>query len=363
MKVTDLRVSVLGVPLDPPVRSSRFDIPTTYLIVTEIATDEGVDGVGYGAVLRPMYARPLALLIQNFAEYVVGLDPTRPEAAAAVLGGVAFKAGPAGMGTWAASAIEVALWDVFGKVAELPLYRLLGGARDRLPAYCIRGLTNRTEAELLDELTEVVEAGWRHVKIQIPGIMGDGHPDTVAAGMHRVRAHVGNDVQLALDNQNLWTVPQAIRLGRQLEDLDLFWFEEPVEYRDTAGLAQVAAALDTPVCSGEQRYGVMEFRSLIEDKGADVVMVDVRMSGGITPFRKIAAVCEMWNLPITNHMMTAIDIHVMGGLRNTEVLEYVPWTDAIFEEPIEIRDGFVVLPERPGLGCTLQPGVKERFAA
>ena len=106
----------------------------------------------------------------------------------------------------------------------------------------------------------------------------------------------------------------------------------------------------------------MEFKSLIESRGADIVMVDVRMSGGVTSFRKIAAVCEMWNMPVTSHMMTAIDIHIMGGLRNTEVLEYVPWTDAIFEEPIEVRDGDVILPERPGLGCTLQKGAKERFA-
>ena len=134
MKVTDLRVSVLGVPLDPPVQAARFQIPTTFLVVTELETDVGVTGLGYGAVLRPMYARPLALLIENFRDFVVGLDPTRPEAAAGVLGGVAFKAGPGGMGTWAASAIEVAIWDLFGKATQQPLYRLLGGAADRLPA-------------------------------------------------------------------------------------------------------------------------------------------------------------------------------------------------------------------------------------
>lgn len=362
MKITGLRVSVLGVPLDPPVQAARFQIPTTFLVVTELETDERIEGIGYGAVLRPMYARPLALLIESFTDFVVGLDPTRPEAAATALGAVAFKAGPGGMGTWAAGAIEVAIWDLFGKITEQPLYRLLGGANDRLPAYCLRGLTNRTEGELFDEMTQVVAEGWRNVKIQIPGVMGDGHPDTVASNLHRVREHVGDGIRLALDNQSIWSAPQAIRLGRQVEDLDLFWFEEPVDYRDTAGLAHVAAALDTPVCSGEQRYGVFEFRPLIESKAVDVVMVDVRMAGGVTAFRKIAAVCEMWNLPVTSHMMTAIDIHVMAALPNAAVLEYVPWTDAIFEEPIEVRGGDVILPERPGLGCTLQRDAKDRFA-
>lgn len=362
MKVSDLRVSVLGVPLDPPVQAARFAIPTTYLVVVELDTDEGLRGLGYGCVLRPMYARPLALLIENFKDSVVGADPSRPDAAAAPINAVAFKAGPSGMGTWAAAAIEVALWDLAAKIADQPLYRLLGGTSDRLPAYCLRGLTNRTEEELFNELDVVAEAGWRHVKIQIPGILGDGHPDTVAANLHRVQQHVGSQIRLAIDNQNIWDTPQAIRLGRQIEDLDLFWFEEPVEYRDTAGLAQVAAALDTPLCSGEQRYGLPEFRPLLEERAVDIVMVDVRMAGGVTAFRRIGAACEVWNVPITSHMMTAIDIHVMGAMPNTGVLEYVPWTDAVFEEPLEVRDGDVILPERPGLGCTLQPGVLERFS-
>jgi L-alanine-DL-glutamate epimerase-like enolase superfamily enzyme len=362
MKITGLEVTVMGVPLDPPVVASRFTIPTTYLVVVELQTDEGVTGIGYGAVLREMYALPLARLIENMQPFVLGLDPLMPEAVITSVSGATFKAGPGGMGTWALGAIETAVWDLFGKIAGQPLYRILGGTRDRVTGYALRGLTNRDEAELLDELSEVVEAGWRHVKIQISGIWGDGQPSTVAAAMHRLKAHVGDRVRLALDNQNIWTAPQAIRLGRAIEDLDLFWFEEPVEYRDTAGLAQVARELDTPVCSGEQRYAVPEFRALIEEHGADIVMVDVRMAGGISAFRKIAAACEMWNRPVTSHMMTAIDIHVMASVRLGEVVEYVPWTDAIFEEPIRVQAGELVLPEAPGLGCALRPDAKARYA-
>jgi L-alanine-DL-glutamate epimerase-like enolase superfamily enzyme len=118
----------------------------------------------------------------------------------------------------------------------------------------------------------------------------------------------------------------------------------------------------TPVCSGEQRYHLQEFRPLIEEHGADIVMVDVRMAGGISAFRRIAAACEMWNRPVTSHMMTAIDIHVMAAVRLGEVVEHVPWTDVIFEEPLDVRGGRIHLPERPGLGCTLRADAKPRYA-
>jgi L-alanine-DL-glutamate epimerase-like enolase superfamily enzyme len=363
MKITGLEVSVLAVPLDPPVVSSRFTIPTTYLVVTELHTDDGLTGLGYGAVLRSMYAEPLAKLIENLEPFVLGLDPTMPEAVTTSVSGAAYKAGPGGMGTWALGAIEVAVWDLFGKVCGQPLASILGGRVSEVPGYALLGLTNRDEAHLFDELTQKVEEGWKHIKIQIPGIWGDGRPATIAAAMHRIAAHVGPGVRLAIDNQNLWDLPDALRLGRALEDLELFWFEEPVEYRDVHGLAEVARALDTPVCSGEQRYGLQEFRPLIEGHGADIVMVDVRMAGGVAAFRKIAAVCEMWNRPVTSHMMTAIDIHVMAAVNKIAPVEWVPWTDAIFTEPMRVVGGQLQLPSGPGLGVTLQPDVKERFAS
>jgi L-alanine-DL-glutamate epimerase-like enolase superfamily enzyme len=368
MKVTDVKVSILNVPLDPPVKAAHLAIPSAHLIVTELATDISITGIGFGAVLRAQFARPLAQLVEGLRDVVVGLDITHPDVAGNRLRSFAFKAGPGGMATWAVSAIEVGLWDAYAKVHQEPLYRVLGGTNPRVPAYCIRGLTNDTLHGLISELNDVLDEGWRHVKIHIPGIIGDGTPDAVADNFRAIHRQCSDNrpsspPRLALDNQNIWSIPDAIRLGQKLQDLGLFWFEEPIDFADTAGLARVNSALEVPVCTGEQRFGLAEFRPLLEERSADVIMADVRMTGGITPFKKLAAACEMWNTRITSHMMTAIDAHIMAAVANTMPIEYVPWTDQVFDQPLFVQEGEVVLSDRPGLGCELQPRVKERLGA
>jgi L-alanine-DL-glutamate epimerase-like enolase superfamily enzyme len=362
LKITDMRVHVLGVPLEKPVMARIVTIPTAYLVVVQLWTDEGHEGIGYGSVLRDIYGPPLAGLIDSMKPAVVGKDPTMPEQIWKAVEYLSFKAGPTGMATWACSAIDVAVWDLFGKITNQPLYKLLGGVKNTVPSYAIRGLTHRDMAELKDELTELTEMGFKNLKIFVMGLLGDGNMVNAVKRMAELRDHVGPNVRLGVDNQNSFKPHEAIKLGRMMEEFDLFWFEEPVnDYRDIAGMAEVAAALDTPVCSGEQLFGIQEFRPLIEQHGADVVMVDVRMAGGITPFKKIGAMAQGWNRTVVSHMMTAIDAHVMASMTNSGLAEYVPWTDHIFEQPIKLKDGDIVLPEGPGLGVQLKPGALEKF--
>jgi L-alanine-DL-glutamate epimerase-like enolase superfamily enzyme len=351
------------VPFDRPVVSTRITIPNAYLIVVRLRSDEGHEGVGFGAVLKDTYAKPLATLIDGLRRVVVGMDPTMCEDIWKATDKAMFKAGPVGMSMWAVAAVDVAVWDLFAKIVGQPLYRLLGGRATRLPTYPLRGLTHHTFKELQSEIDEVADAGYKAVKLFVSGLIDETGPAGVSKKLHILKEQVGSSVRLGLDNQDGWTPSQAIQLGRMVEDLDLFWFEEPVDHRDTDGIAAVAAALDTPVCSGESLFGISAFKQLIAKDAADVIMIDVRMVGGITPFRKVAAVAEMWHRPAANHMMTAIDMHVMACLPNAGLAEYVPWSDAIFDEPIEVVDGELVLPEGPGLGCTLQQGVLDRLRA
>jgi L-alanine-DL-glutamate epimerase-like enolase superfamily enzyme len=361
MKIREMTVHPLAVPLEKPVKTWRFYIPDAYLVFVRLRTDEGHEGIGYGAVLNQKFAPPLASLLNGLAESVVGQDPTMPEAIWRAVSVAAYKAGPAGIATWALSALDVALWDLLGKIGGLPLYQMLGGFKPEIPAYGLRGLTNRDQAELLDEVQELVGQGFRAIKLFISGLRGSGGAREVARNLAKIREAIGPDIQLGLDNQEFWKPYEAIKLGRMVEDLDLFWFEEPVNHLDLAGLAAVAAALDTPVCSGESLFGLYAFRPLIEGNAADIVMIDVRMAGGITAFRKIAAVAEAWNRIAVNHMMTAIDVHLMAALANGGLAEYVPWTDHVFTEPIRLREGMIYAPDKPGLGVELKPDALERF--
>ena len=363
MKITQLDVHVLRVPFDRPVVSTRITIPNAYLIVVRLQSSEGCEGVGFGAVLKESYAKPLAGLIESLRDVVVGSDPTMCEAIWRDVDKAMFKAGPVGMSMWAVSVVDVAVWDLFGKLVGQPLYKVLGGRQTRLPCYPLRGLTHHSFEELRDEIDAVVQDGFRAIKVFVSGLLEGTGPVGVAKKLRLLKEQVGGSVRLGLDNQDYWSPADAIRLGRMIEDLDLFWFEEPVDHRDTDGIAAVAAALDTPVCSGESLFGISAFKQLIAHNAADVVMIDVRMVGGITPFRKVAAAAEMWHRPAVNHMMTAIDMHIMAALPNAGLSEYVPWSDAIFDQPIGVTDGELQLPEGPGLGCTLRPGVLDRLRA
>jgi L-alanine-DL-glutamate epimerase-like enolase superfamily enzyme len=164
-----------------------------------------------------------------------------------------------------------------------------------------------------------------------------------------------------IDNVEGWTPSEAIQLGRRLEEHRLFWFEDPVYHLDYAGLARVAAALDLPVCTGEYLYGLDGFRPLIEGQATDIVMIDTRRAGGITAFKKIAALAEAWHLPVVPHFMPEVNMHLMAAIRNGLIAEYVTWSLGLFREPLRPERGVIRLPDRPGLGFELDPEALERF--
>jgi L-alanine-DL-glutamate epimerase-like enolase superfamily enzyme len=363
MKIAEMTVDLLEVPLGKAVQTGRFQIPNAYLVVVQLRSDEGHHGVGWGAVLKPGYAKPMALLTESLRDVVVGQDAALPQALWSSVANQVYKAGPGGMAMWALSAVDVAGWDLLGQIAGLPLYRLLGGARSSLPAYTLIGLTHDDDAGLLRDADTQMAMGFKNIKVFVNGIRGDGTAKAIAARLRAVKEHVGAGVRLALDNQESWSVSEAIRLGNEVEDCDLFWFEEPLAHTDMVGLGQVCIALATPVCAGEQIFGLYAMNDLLRVGKVDILEVDVRMVGGVTPFMKAAAMAEAQNKAIANHMMTGIDRHLMAAAGKPAFVEYVPWSDAIFEEQIELVHGSIALPEGPGLGCTLIPGIIEKFRA
>jgi L-alanine-DL-glutamate epimerase-like enolase superfamily enzyme len=294
---------------------------------------------------------------------VVGQEAAAPHALWNSVANHVYKAGPKGMATWALSAIDVAGWDLMGQITGQPLYRLLGGTRKSCPAYAIIGLTHEDFAGLLRDADRFIEAGFRHIKVFVNGIRDNGtSAKAIGDRLRQLSAHVGPDVRLALDNQESWTAREAIRLGREVEDVELFWFEEPLPHTDMVGLGQVCDAITTPVCAGEQLFGIYDMNDVLRIGKIDILEVDVRMIGGVTPFMKAAALAEAQNKSITNHMMTGIDRHMLTAVGKPAVLEYVPWSDYIMEEGlIELVDGQVIVPEAPGLGCRLMPGVIEKY--
>ena len=158
-----------------------------------------------------------------------------------------------------------------------------------------------------------------------------------------------------------FTADHAIRLGRKLEDFDLTWFEEPVAPYDHRGSARVAAALDTPIASGETeatRYG---FREMLAHGAADIWMADLGRVGGVSEFVKVAHLAAAHDITISNHLFTQQSIGLLGAFANATWLEYMPWTSKLYREAIAVEDGHIAVPDRPGLGFTFDPDAIERY--
>jgi L-alanine-DL-glutamate epimerase-like enolase superfamily enzyme len=249
----------------------------------------------------------------------------------------------------AISAIDGALWDALGKSKATPLYRLLGGARDKVPAYHSGGLwLDYTEAELCAEAERFVASGFKAVKMRL------GLPDARAdaARVRAVRKAIGPSIALMADANQGQTIAGAIRLGRMLEEHDLTWFEEPLPAYDLAGLAQVSAALDTPIASGETEYTRYGFRRMIELKSADILMPDLQRVGGVSEFMCVGQMARAYDIPVSSHLFPETSIQVLGALSNAIYLEYMPWFSKLYNETLEFADGCAMVPERPGWGFT-----------
>jgi L-alanine-DL-glutamate epimerase-like enolase superfamily enzyme len=348
VKVTHVSTQIVSTPADHPlVVGLPQPAGTREFVTLELGTDDGLVGIGltfFGGALTPA----LQTAVEALAQLVVGEDPTRIEAIVAKLRAAAGSSGPGGIFTLALSAIDLACWDLKGKAAGKSVCALLGGLRDRVPTYASGALMRPYPLKYLAEAgPRLVGMGFRQMKMQC------GSEPTVAASVERVRVmreSIGDDVDLMCDINQLWSVPQAIEVGRRIEPYHLFWLEDPTAHDDYPGLARVADALVTPIAAGEYHYGIGPFRHLLEARSIDVVMIDLLRVGGITQWLKVAAMAEAFNMPVVSHLIPEIHVHLVAAIPNGLTVEYMPWTHRLFQEIPPIVDGQLVVPNKPGLG-------------
>jgi len=363
MKITGFETTILKVPEDEPLANmpeaeGRF----RPVVILRLRTDNGLEGIGltfYGGAMTGS----LCKAVDELAELSVGADPMRVEAVIESLRATGDSAGPGGIFSLALSAIDTALWDIKGKALEQPLWKLLGGHRDRVPTYASgalrRGLTDDQAAQAARTL---VEKGFTQMKTQM-ALPGNPTPADEIRRVRTVREAVGPDVTLMCDINQRWRPEQAIDIGSRVADVGLFWLEDVTTADDYQGLARVTAALNTPIAGGEYLYGIRPFRQMIEARSVDIVMVDIVRAGGVTPWMKIAAMAEAFNLPIVSHVMPEILVHLVAACPNGLTVEYMPWMLALYEETPAIENGELVLPDKPGLGLKFDEKAITAFTA
>ena len=349
MKVTKIATQALRLPLDPPIGSALGQFTCFGIVLVTLHTDAGITGENLVFTLNDRRTKVLRQMVEDLADVVVGQD-------AGHIAGFWARAwkdinflGHKGVPVVGISAIDGALWDALGKAANLPIYRLLGGAKTRVPAYHSGGLwLDRSLEALVDEALRFKAQGWRAMKMRF------GNPDPMIdiARVRAVRAAIGPEIKLMADSNQGLTEPQAIRFGRMLEEFNLTWYEEPLPAWDLEGLARVAEALDTPIASGETEYTRYGFRRMLELRSADILMPDLQRVGGVSEFVRVGHMAESHDVPVSSHLFPETSLQVLGGLSNSTFLEYMPWFSELYNEALEFEDGCAIVPERPGWGFT-----------
>jgi L-alanine-DL-glutamate epimerase-like enolase superfamily enzyme len=359
MKITHVTTRVLRTPADNPlVVGLPAPTDTREFVTLELGTDQGLVGIGltfFGGALTPA----LRAAVDGLANLVVGDDPTQVEAITAKCRRGAGSSGPGGIFTLALSAVDIACWDLKGKALGRSVCALLGGLRDRVPTYASGALMRPHPIDYLAKAgPRLRDMGFRQMKMQC------GSEPTLGASIERVRVMreaIGPDIDLMCDINQLWTVNQAIEIGRRIEPYQLFWLEDPTTHDDYPGMARIADALDTPIAAGEYHYGIVPFRHLLEHRSIDIVMIDLLRAGGITQWMKIAGMAEAFNLPVVSHLIPEFHVHLVAAIPNGLTVEYMPWTLRLFEETPAMQDGQLVVPNKPGLGLAFDQNVIKRY--
>lgn len=387
MLITDVTTIKLRYEMPIPMADAIHYMPNRNTLLVQVHTDEGLIGLGEAAAYGGYLESTEAIVLNELRQTIIGQDPFKVEKLWQMMATRAHQRGRRGMLMMAISGIDIALWDIIGQAVKTPLYRLLGGYRDTLDAYASAGFYAKDKSidDLADEVSDYVGRGFRYVKIKVgrnPEVLTNPLHNMQAEEyatasleqdverVHAVRKAIGPKVKLAVDANNAWTPSVALRFMREVERFDIHWLEEPVATDDIDGSALVAHQLDTPVSGYETETGLPGFRELIVRHAVDIVQPDVIWTGGITECRKVAALAQAYNLPCIPHVFssavaTIANMHLIASIPNGGLLEcdqnVNPLRTELFEEPITIdENGKVRMPERPGLGVTLNQAIVEK---
>jgi L-alanine-DL-glutamate epimerase-like enolase superfamily enzyme len=364
MRITQLESQLLRLPLSRPITSLSAGDPGSrldhiFLLVVYIDTDAGHRGLGFAYALEGGGRALKVITDDDITPLVTGEDPLDHERLAAKVYWRLQTIGRRGLVAQAYSAVDLALWDLKGKIAGLPLYKLLGGARETAPAYgSDTGWLWMSPEEIVEASQPYLEQGLMGVKIKV----GNSDPEVDAERLTRIREALGEDIWLAVDANQRYDYATALSMGHFFEEeIGADWFEEPISCEDVEGHMRLAERLEIPIALGETLFAAEEFRTYLEKSAVDVVQPDVTRLGGLTPWLKVATLAETCRRTIAPHLLPEVAVHLACGLPAVRMVEYMPWLFPAFIEPPALVDGQLVPPQRPGLGLEIRDDAVEKY--
>jgi L-alanine-DL-glutamate epimerase-like enolase superfamily enzyme len=352
------RIEVMQVDLIPKVvRTDAIQAFTKQETpIVRLTTDDGIVGTGYAYTVGTGGSAVVAMLRDDIAPKLLGRDPALIEQ---IWKDLFFHVHANAIGATVSlslAAIDLALWDIRCQRAGEPLWRLAGGAQERLPLYSTEGgWLNFTTEELVDGALEAKEQGFLGCKPKV------GKPNAAedVARLEAVREAVGSDFAVMVDANQVFTVPEAIRRARLFEPLDLAWFEEPMPAEDMRGHMRLSASTSLPIAIGESLYHPNYFREYLANDACSIVQVDVARIGGITPWLKVAHIAESFNIPVCPHYLMEIHVSLCAAVPNARWVEYIPQLTDLTTTAMRIEDGYAYPPDAPGIGIAWDMSVIE----
>lgn len=354
-QIAQITLSLAFLPLERPISDAKVftgrqrPLTQVAMLFAEVRTEEGGQGFGFSYSKRAggpgMYAHA-----REICADLVGEDSSDIGRLWTKLVWSGASVGRSGLSTQAIAAIDNALWDLKAARAGLPLAKLLGSYRESVPCYNTSGgfLSSPLE-EVLDNVEATLAAGIGGIKIKV------GHPDP-KEDLRRVEAvarQIDGRAALMVDANQQWDRPTALRMTRAFEEFNLTWVEEPLDAYDVEGHRALAAAVDTPIASGEMLVSAPEHFAFIQAGALDFVQPDAARVGGITQFLRVTAMAQEAHLALAPHFAMELHVHLAAAYPHNVWVEHFTWLEPLFNERQVTRDGKMFISERPGIGLSL----------
>ena len=359
LKITNIRARPVLAPFKRPPTTASGSIPAAGMVLIDLETDGGIIGRSYVFGYATWTLKPIIGCVEAMLAMVKG-DALAPADIEAKLRKRLALLDTPGLVGIALAGIDMAAWDAHAQANGVPLVKLLGGEVKPVRAYNSCGLWIQPVANVADEAEQLVaEGNFSAIKLRI----GREDPAQDLAAARAVKKRVGDRISVMSDFNQSQSVNQAILRGRMLDDEGLYWIEEPTRHDDYAGYARICAELQTPVQTGENLVDTYEMVNAIALESLDYVMPDIQRIGGVTGWLRAAALAHAHGIEMSSHLFPEFSCHLLAVTPTGHWLEYVDWAASIIQEPVQIKDGHVLIPDRPGAGIVWNEEAVKRYAA
>lgn len=356
--IASLKARAVVVPLRRPVIAGIGRFEHWPLILIDLETAGGVVGHSYVAPYRAA-AVPAVLAELNDLAAVLKGKPVAPFDAFETATKALNVVGVTGVSTIAKSGIDMAIWDAMAKAAGMPLAVFLGGTIGPVRSYNSNGLWRHEVATLAAEARDLcVEGGFTAMKLRL----GNVHLKDDIAAIRAVREGAGDEIDLMVDFNQALGLGDAIRRCHELDDEDLYWFEEPIAYDNVHGYAQLANKVRTPLQMGENYYGSRDLFTFLAAGAVHYAMADLMRIGGVTGWLRAASLAGAAGVQFSNHLYPEIAVHLMRVTPSAHWLEWVDWANPILAEPLEPKGGEIVAPDRLGSGISWDEAAIKKYS-